>query len=319
MKPGNIFLTKDEVGNELVKVLDFGIAKSLKPDGVSHGHTQTGTLVGSPVYMSPEQMQASKDLKHNTDLWSLGVVAFECVVGERPFAGATLPLLTMAVCIEPIPVPSECGDVPPGFDEWFAKACNRDPEARFQSARELAEALESIAEGEEQPAAIPASAEARSTSQPPRPSDADAALSQSTDALVRSHGQLQAPSDKVGASGVTRKAVALAVALGVVAVVAGVWVAGGSDGSADTSPDTASASAVPAAAASDPRALATSAEPEVVPAASASTLASAAASSASPAQAAPQAGPAAARPAPVAPRPALPKPTKRPHKRDYGF
>jgi serine/threonine-protein kinase len=324
MKPGNIFLTKDEDGNELVKVLDFGIAKKLVPDAVSHGQTQTGTLVGSPVYMSPEQMQAKKDLSHTTDIWSLGVVAYECVLGERPFAGATLPLLTMAVCIEAPPVPSEAGEVPPGFDEWFAKACSREPTARFQSARELAEALESIAAGNELPASMQSAAGSRPGSLPPASRDSGAALSQSTDALVRSHGRLQPRKDESNRYAVTRRAVALVATVGVVAVAVGVWVVGRSSGTPDASPDTSSASAAPAATTSQSVAPVASAppEPEVAPAEPSASVAPTPATStstSSPAHAAPQASPAAAKPLPAAPRPAPPQRAKQPRRRDYGF
>jgi serine/threonine protein kinase len=90
LKPDNIFLERNE-DEETVKVLDFGIAKELAPGfDPDSGATRTGTLIGSPHYMSPEQAEGSSDLDHRTDIWSLGVVAFECLVGKRPFEQASL-------------------------------------------------------------------------------------------------------------------------------------------------------------------------------------------------------------------------------------
>jgi serine/threonine-protein kinase len=74
----------------------------------------------------------------------MGVIAFQCLTGRRPFEGEVLGDLLLRICAEPIPVPSQLARVPPGFDAWFARATDRDPERRFQSAAELAEALRQI-------------------------------------------------------------------------------------------------------------------------------------------------------------------------------
>src|SRR5512134_2025835 len=97
--------------------------------------------------MSPEQARGRPDIDHRSDLWSLGVIAFECMTGQRPFDGATLADLVMKICAEPLPVPSSIAPVPPGFDGWFARALGRDPNTRFQSAAELSEALRVIVGG----------------------------------------------------------------------------------------------------------------------------------------------------------------------------
>jgi hypothetical protein len=148
MKPDNVFVCKgeDEDDDETVKVLDFGVAKALKPDIVGNisSHTRTGALVGSPFYMSPEQIRGQKTIDHRGDLWSVGVIAYECVVGKRPFDGESIGDLVMTVCSDPIPVPSEHGCKLPGFDGWFAKACARDPNARFASARDMANAFRAL-------------------------------------------------------------------------------------------------------------------------------------------------------------------------------
>ncbi len=140
LKPDNIFLVHNE-GDEIAKVLDFGVAKVEATALDGKGHTRTGSLLGTPYYMSPEQAQGNKDVDGRSDLWALGVIAFECLTGSRPFSSDGLGDLVLQICIRDIPVPSQYGTVPPGFDDWFEKACQREPEDRFQTARDLAEAL----------------------------------------------------------------------------------------------------------------------------------------------------------------------------------
>ncbi len=137
LKPANVFVVKD-ADVEIVKVLDFGIAKA---QAFADANTQSGTFLGTPLYASPEQTQGVRALDHRTDIWSLGVLAFECLLGLRPFGGDTFGAIVLAVCVKPLPIPSECGAVPHGFDAWFARACARDPEQRFASARQASEAL----------------------------------------------------------------------------------------------------------------------------------------------------------------------------------
>ena len=137
LKPDNVFLV--EGGDELVaKVLDFGTAKALL--GPDLALTKTGAMMGTPAYASPEQI-AGGEVDTRADLWSLGVMTFECLTGIMPFAGSSLKGLLTAICREPIVVPSDIADVPEGFDAWFARAVERDREKRFQTARELREAL----------------------------------------------------------------------------------------------------------------------------------------------------------------------------------
>ncbi|MGO8998306.1 MAG: serine/threonine-protein kinase [Polyangiaceae bacterium] len=139
LKPENIFLAWDD-DREIAKVLDFGIAKRVQADIPSH--TTEGAMLGTPVYMSPEQAQGAKGVDYRSDLWALAVIAFRCLTGVLPFRSESLADLLVKIIVHPLPVPSQITvDVPPGFDAWWARAASRDPNRRFQSAKELAQTL----------------------------------------------------------------------------------------------------------------------------------------------------------------------------------
>jgi serine/threonine protein kinase len=142
LKPGNIFLAR-EGEHEVTKIVDFGIAK-VKASALQLTQgigTQLGTLLGTPQYMSPEQVRGSSSIDHRTDLWALAIIACECLTGRCPFSGATIGDLTVQICTERPPAPSSLGPVPPGFDQWFFKATQKKPNKRFQTADEMAERL----------------------------------------------------------------------------------------------------------------------------------------------------------------------------------
>jgi serine/threonine-protein kinase len=144
LKPDNIFIVQESDG-EIAKVLDFGVAKTLGALGTTSGvKTSTGTLLGTPYYMSPEQALAKEGVNHKADIWSFGIIAYECLTGVRPFETDSLAALFVAICQAKIPVPSSVADVPRGFDAWFAKAATRDLAARFDSASEAAAQLRSL-------------------------------------------------------------------------------------------------------------------------------------------------------------------------------
>ena len=146
LKPANIFLVSND-GELVGKVLDFGIAKSMDADfSADLPPTATGALLGTPHYMSPEQLAGEKTLDHRTDLWAMGVIAFECLCGRRPFVGGGLADLVLAICQDPLPIPSEIAPVPGGFDTWFARATAREPAMRFDSAKALCVALAGVLE-----------------------------------------------------------------------------------------------------------------------------------------------------------------------------
>jgi len=145
LKPANIFLARTP-GDEIAKILDFGIAR-IDGGATSTGAiTATGAVVGTPYYMSPEQISAQA-IDHRTDLWAMAVIAFECMTGARPFPARDIGPLVLQICIHPMPIPSRVAPVPAGFDPWFEHAAERDPNLRFQSARELADALRRVCAG----------------------------------------------------------------------------------------------------------------------------------------------------------------------------
>lgn len=145
LKPENVFLV-DEGDHELVKVLDFGIAKSVAP-GFAPSATRTGVTMGTPYYMSPEQAEGKREVDHRTDLWALGVICSECLTGVRPFDGQTFGELLLNICARPAPVPSTLAVVPRHFDAWFAKATDRDPARRFANVHELVSTLGDVVRG----------------------------------------------------------------------------------------------------------------------------------------------------------------------------
>jgi serine/threonine-protein kinase len=142
LKPENIFIAREPEG-EIVKVLDFGVAKAT--DALSDSSidpTRTGALLGTPYYMSPEQAQGLKSVDYRTDLWAVGVVAFECLTGVRPFAAEALGPLIGKILTGPIPSPSlATGGQSPELDAWMARALARDPNARFPSAQAMSDAF----------------------------------------------------------------------------------------------------------------------------------------------------------------------------------
>ncbi len=143
LKPANLFLAVRPKGDPIVKVLDFGVAK--QHDG---GHdivkTQTAAVIGSPQYMSPEQMRASKHVDARSDIWSLGVTLYELLTCALPFDGETAPELFASVLKDPPrPLPREVrGEVVPrALVDVVDRALQKDPADRFQTVIELARAI----------------------------------------------------------------------------------------------------------------------------------------------------------------------------------
>ena len=144
LKPGNVFLARSG-DEEIVKVVDFGIAKAAASLGLDAHATRTGALLGSPRYMSPEQVRRSNHIDHRSDLWALGVIAFECTTGQVPFPSDEIGEVLVDVCTAPIPRASSIApDLGPDVDLFFDHALMRDPDKRFQSAQELVDAFAAL-------------------------------------------------------------------------------------------------------------------------------------------------------------------------------
>jgi serine/threonine-protein kinase len=145
LKPDNVFLVRDASGQVLVKVLDFGIARVVDAAGGLGRKTRTGMVLGTPGYMSPEQIKNSKDADHRSDLWAVGLLFYEMLTGVPAFpAENDFARVTAALFSEPSPIQQ----VAPQYAHWagfFQRAIARDPAARFQSAQEMAQALWAVA------------------------------------------------------------------------------------------------------------------------------------------------------------------------------
>jgi len=145
LKPDNVFIARDDE-EEIVKVLDFGIAKLRAPctNRPTSGAGRAAAPLGTPYYMSPEQLVGSRALDCRSDVWAIGVMAFECLVGRKPFDAQTIGGLALAIGSGPLPVPSGWAIVPCGFDSWFWRACSRDLRYRFSSIRDAIRELKRV-------------------------------------------------------------------------------------------------------------------------------------------------------------------------------
>ena len=142
LKPANLFLVRNE-DDEILKVLDFGLATWRRaPGALTQGAaTATSQIMGTAYYMSPEQMNDSRDVDQRSDLWSLAVIAFECLTGRRPYDGENLISIALKVCGAPTPRLDPSLGLPSELNSWFTRALAKNPAERFQTARELADQL----------------------------------------------------------------------------------------------------------------------------------------------------------------------------------
>ena len=143
LKPSNLFLTETSDGSVRVKLLDFGVSKFADPSGDGARVTATRALVGSPVYMSPEQMRGSQNIDTRTDIWSIGIILYELLGhGHSPFEAPTLPAICARVLDkEPPPLRKIRRDLPRALEAVVLRCLEKEPERRFRTVADLADAL----------------------------------------------------------------------------------------------------------------------------------------------------------------------------------
>jgi serine/threonine-protein kinase len=142
LKPANLFLTRRPDGTTSVKVLDFGISKLINPSGSDHSMTRTSTVMGSPLYMSPEQMTSARNVDVRSDIWGVGAILYEVLTGRVPFSAPSLPeICAQILTMTPRPVRDFNPGVPEPLQNITLRCLEKDPARRYQSVGELAQAL----------------------------------------------------------------------------------------------------------------------------------------------------------------------------------
>jgi serine/threonine protein kinase len=144
LKPANLFLTRTADGEPLVKVLDFGISKALDPDKSESGLslTQSATMIGTPLYMSPEQMRDARHVDVRTDIWALGAILYELITGRPPFLATSLAELCVKVMQDdPVPLSRVRPEVPPELTAIVDRCLCKQRTGRYADVGELAGAL----------------------------------------------------------------------------------------------------------------------------------------------------------------------------------
>jgi serine/threonine-protein kinase len=144
LKPGNLFRVRKKDGSELIKVLDFGVSKALSVDVRAEGTvTTTDAVFGSPLYMSPEQMQSASKADERSDIWSLGVVLYELLTRRMPFDAESMAGLAVRIATDPPDrLLSVLPDAPPALEGVIMKCLEKKPDARYPNVAELASDLE---------------------------------------------------------------------------------------------------------------------------------------------------------------------------------
>jgi len=143
LKPDNIFLTTDKDGAQRVRILDFGISRIMPRGEEELRLTQTGTVMGTAYYMSPEQARGQSNVDHRADLWSMGVILYQMLSGVRPYRGDSYNAVMIAIAVEPVPPLSGAWpDIEPSLAAFVEKALQKDPDDRYGNVLEMLQALD---------------------------------------------------------------------------------------------------------------------------------------------------------------------------------
>ena len=157
LKPENIFITKSTDGKPHVKILDFGISKIWRK-GVPLNLTQTGTIWGTPYYMSPEHARGAKDIDGQTDIWAMGVILYQMLTGRLPYEGDTYNELLAKILGEPFPRPTDVNpDIPEPLEDVVLKALTKERDSRYATADGFQDELLEVAEGRHKKRWLPGS------------------------------------------------------------------------------------------------------------------------------------------------------------------
>jgi hypothetical protein len=294
LKPANLFCARRPDGTVIIKVLDFGISKLTGGAGAALNHTKTTAIMGSPFYMSPEQMESTRGVDIRTDIWGLGVIIYELVTGRTPFEGQALPEVCLRVATQqPPPLRSLRIDAPAALELVILRCLEKDRDKRYGNVARLAVALRDFASsrGKQSVDAILRTHEASGqpvVSAAPAAAPASVTIGQKT---IEPLGKTQIPMQ--GGKGKT-----LAIAGGLAAlVVGGVIALRAAEPRAQSGAAVlATSAAAPAVTAAAPAAAAIPGAAEPLPAASESAPAAAASAT----EPSPAASPAAAAPPPPA-------------------
>jgi eukaryotic-like serine/threonine-protein kinase len=146
LKPANVFFAIDDRGEVVPKVLDFGVSKATSAADPKFVRTNTGAVLGSPAYMSPEQARGDEDIDGRSDVWSLGVILYESLTGRVPFDGQNYNMLMVNIITQPHKPAIELNPtIPEDLSELIDRALKKHPDQRIATARELSDRLDAIA------------------------------------------------------------------------------------------------------------------------------------------------------------------------------
>jgi serine/threonine-protein kinase len=262
LKPENIFLAQREGGSPRVKLIDFGISKITEGPG-GEKLTQTGSVMGTPAYMSPEQAKGSTELDHRADIYSMGVILYEMLTGKLPFEGENFTEIIISILTkEPIPPQQAFSDFPPEAESLLLRALVKEPEGRYDSALEFAEALKGLGGYEAREAKLTSlAASAKSTTYAAGslgPETAGDGESVAAEVLHQVSGGVAGASTPTGWAGTqappkkSGRGKAIAIIVGIAAVIsigglAALWWLSGRTATPPPAPTVAPAAPVPAA------------------------------------------------------------------------